>query len=135
MTLHTILQPSGWPKPKGYANGLVAQGDTIWLGGQIGWNEKGEFAPDLAAQIGQVLANILAVLAEAGAGPEHVVRLTWYLVSMDDYHAQIKEIGRIYRETMGMHFPAMSVVQVTRLAEADALVEIEATAVRPAPHP
>jgi enamine deaminase RidA (YjgF/YER057c/UK114 family) len=124
------LQPPGWPEPKGYANGIAASGELIFVGGQIGWDETGAFPhSDLAGQVGQALRNILTVLGEAGAGPEHIVRLTWYITSRDDYLASVKEIGTAYRAAMGRHFPAMAVVEVSGLIEAEALVEIEATAV------
>jgi enamine deaminase RidA (YjgF/YER057c/UK114 family) len=124
------LQPPGWPEPRGYANGIEASGRLVFVGGQIGWNERGEFPhADLAGQVGQALRNILAVLAEAGAGPEHVARMTWFVTSRDEYLAGVKEIGAAYREVMGRHFPAMAVVEVTALVEAEAKVEIEATAV------
>jgi enamine deaminase RidA (YjgF/YER057c/UK114 family) len=125
------LLPPGWPRPKGYANGIAAIGETIWVGGQIGWDETGTFATGLVAQIEQALKNIVAVLAEATAGPEHLTRLTWYLVDIEDYAAHLPEIGAAYRRVLGKHFPAMSVVQIVRLVEAQALVEIEASAVRP----
>ena len=130
MSLRT-LQPRGWPRPRGYANGVAAIGETIWVGGQIGWDETGTLRQGLVAQTEQALQNILTVLLEAHAGAEHLVRLTWYLVDIEDYAAQQAEIGTVYRRVMGRHFPAMSAVQVTRLVEPKALVEIEATAVRP----
>jgi enamine deaminase RidA (YjgF/YER057c/UK114 family) len=124
------LQPPGWPEPRGYANGIAASGELIFVGGQIGWDETGAFpSTDLAAQVAQALRNIVTVLAEAGAGPEHIARLTWYVVSRDDYLAHQREIGAAYRSVMGRHFPAMAVVEVSALVEAAALVEIEATAV------
>jgi len=123
------LQPPGWPEPKGYANGMLAEGRLVFVGGQIGWDSSGAFASDLAGQIRQTLLNIVAVLAEAGARPEHVARLTWYVTDREDYVAHQREIGAAYREVMGRHFPAMAVVQVLALIEAEALVEIEATAV------
>jgi enamine deaminase RidA (YjgF/YER057c/UK114 family) len=124
------LQPPGWPEPRGYANGIEASGTLVFVGGQIGWNERGEFvAADLAGQVGQALRNIVTVLAEAGAGPENIARLTWYVTSRDEYLGSQKEIGAAYREVMGRHFPAMAVVEVTALVEAEARVEIEATAV------
>jgi len=126
------LQPPGWPRPKGYANGIEASGRLVFVAGQIGWDETSAFpAADLAGQVRQALSNVLAVLAEAGAGPEHVVRLTWYVVDREEYLASQKEIGAAYREVMGRHFPAMAVVVVAGLVEADARVEIEATAVVP----
>ena len=123
------LQPPGWPEPRGYANGMVAEGRLIFVGGQIGWDSGGTFAPDLAGQVRQALLNIVAVLAEADARPEHIARLTWYVTDREDYLAHPKEIGAAYREVMGRHFPAMAVVQVVALIEAQAKVEIEATAV------
>ena len=125
------LQPPGWPEPRGYANGMLAEGRLVFVGGQIGWDASGAFAPGLADQVRQTLLNIVAVLAEADAKPEHVARLTWYITDRDDYLAQQKEIGAAYREVMGRHFPAMAVVQVVSLVEAEAKVEIEATAVLP----
>ena len=126
------LQPPGWPRPKGYANGSEARGRLVFVAGQIGWDETGAFpSADLAGQVRQTLANIVAVLAEAGAGPEHVVRLTWYVTDREEYLASLKEIGAAYREVMGRHFPAMAVVAVAGLVEASAKVEIEATAVVP----
>jgi len=127
-----LLQPAGWPRPKGYSNGIAATGEVIFVGGQIGWDETGKFAEGLPAQIEQTLANIVTVLAEAGAGPADITRLTWYLTDIDDYMAHQAEVGAAYRKVIGRHFPVMAVVQVVRLVEARALVEIEATAVRPA---
>jgi enamine deaminase RidA (YjgF/YER057c/UK114 family) len=124
-----FLQPPGWPEPKGYTNGVEAEGRLVFVGGQIGWDERGEFADGLPAQVGQALRNIVAVLAEAGAGPEHVVRLTWYVVDREEYLGAQREIGAAYREVMGRHFPPMALVQVVSLVEAQARVEIEATAV------
>ena len=100
------LQPPGWPAPRGYANGIEASGRLVFVGGQIGWDASGAFASGLASQVGQTLENIVAVLAEAGAGPEHVVRLTWYVVDRSDYLAHQKEIGAAYRAVMGRHFPS-----------------------------
>lgn len=125
-----ILQPEGWPRPRGFAHGVVAEGRMVFVAGMIGWDAAGEFAgDDLPAQVRQALANVLAVLAEAGGGPEHVARLTWYVTDRDEYNAAQKEIGAAYREVMGRHFPAMAVVEVSGLVEARAKVEIEATAV------
>ncbi len=124
-----ILQPPGWPKPSGYANGIAASGETVFVGGQIGWNARGEFAEGLAGQVGQALQNIAEVLAEAGGGPADIVRLTWFVCDVDDYSANLPAIGRAYRTVMGRHFPVMSVLAVVRLVEPLALVEIEATAV------
>jgi enamine deaminase RidA (YjgF/YER057c/UK114 family) len=123
------LQPPGWPRPRGYANGVEA-GGVVFTGGMIGWDETGAFPhADLAGQVGQALRNVLAVLAEAGLGPEHVTRLTWYITEREDYLAHLEEIGAAYRAAMGGHFPAMAVVVVSGLLEAEAKVEIEATAV------
>ena len=126
------LQPPGWPRPRGYANGIEARGRLVFVAGQIGWDETGAFpAADLAGQVRQTLANVVAVLAEAGAGPEHVVRLTWYVTDRGEYVHSLEDIGAAYREVMGRHFPAMAVVAVAGLVEAQAKVEIEATAVVP----
>lgn len=124
-----VLQPGGWPKPRGYANGIMASGRTIYVGGQIGWNEQGEFSSDFVEQVRQTLANIVAVLAEGGADPADMVRLTWYVVDMEEYSGALPAIGRVYREVIGAHYPTMALVQVVRLVEAAARVEIEATAV------
>jgi enamine deaminase RidA (YjgF/YER057c/UK114 family) len=126
------LQPPGWPEPRGYANGMMGSGRVVLIGGQIGWNAEGRFADGLVAQTRQALENILAVLREAGGGPQHIGRLTWFVVNMDDYRASLRELGAIYREVMGRHFPAMALVQVVSLVEPAALVEIEATAIIPA---
>lgn len=132
MRAHQILLPAQWPRPKGYSNGIVAQGRQIFVAGQIGWNSDGRFtSARLPDQVKQCLQNILAVLAEAPGRPEHIVRLTWYLTSREEYLSQLKEIGAAYREVMGTHYPAMTAVQVAGLMEADAKVEIEATAVIP----
>ena len=125
------LQPAGWPRPKGYANGMIGRGQVVFVGGMIGWNEAGEFARGFVAQVGQALRNVLAVLAEAGAGPEHVARLTWYVTDLDLYRSSLEALGPVYRDVMGRHYPAMAVVQVSGLVEPEALVEIEATAVLP----
>ena len=128
-----VLQPGDWPRPRGYSNGIEATGRQIFVAGQIGWDAQGRFASEhLAAQVRQALHNICAVLAEAGAGPEHIVRLTWFVTNRDEYHAELAAIGAAYRAVMGKNFPAMSVVQVVALMEAQAKVEIEATAVVPA---
>lgn len=127
-----VLQPPGWPQPKGYANGIAARGRQIFVGGMIGWNEREEFASDdFAEQTHQALKNIVAVLAQAGAAPEHIVRLTWYVTSKAEYLASAKAVGQAYREVMGYHFPVMALVQVVALVEDRAKVEIEATAVIP----
>ena len=127
-----ILQPVEWPRPRGYANGIAVSGQQIFVAGQIGWDAQGRFASErLADQVGQALENICTVLAQAEAGPEHIVRLTWYVTSRDEYHAELAAIGSAYRAVMGKNFPVMSMVQVMALMEAQAKVEIEATAVVP----
>jgi enamine deaminase RidA (YjgF/YER057c/UK114 family) len=126
-----ILQPSGWPAPKGYANGMAAEGRIVLTGGVIGWDEQERLAKGFVAQVRQTLSNIAAILAAGEARPEHLVRLTWYVVDMDEYQSNLKEVGKIYREIFGAHYPAMALVQVVRLVEKTARVEIEATAVVP----
>jgi enamine deaminase RidA (YjgF/YER057c/UK114 family) len=126
-----VLQPSGWPQPKGYANGMMAEGRLVVTGGVVGWDAAGRFADGFVAQVRQTLENIVAILAEGGAGPEHLVRLTWYVVDMDEYVTHLKALGKAYREVMGIHYPCMALVQVVRLVETSARVEIEATAVVP----
>lgn len=128
-----ILQPEGWAKPRGYANGTAASGRLVFTAGQIGWNPATcEFeTDDFAAQVGQTLRNVAAVLAEAGARPEHVTRLTWYVTDRAAYLAAGRALGEAYRAVFGRHYPAMAVVVVAALVEARALVEIEATAVVP----
>jgi enamine deaminase RidA (YjgF/YER057c/UK114 family) len=126
-----ILQPSGWPAPKGYANGMAADGRLVVTGGVIGWNIQGDLAADFVAQVRQTLSNISAILAEGGARPEHLVRLTWYVVDIEEYLANLKTTGQVYRDIFGAHYPAMALVQVVRLVEKAARVEIEATAVVP----
>jgi len=123
------LEPPGWPRARGYAHGIEASGRLVFTAGQIGWDPSGSFAPDFPGQVRQALENVVAVLAEAGARPEHVVRLTWYVTSREEYLGAQKEIGAAYRDVMGRHFPAMAVVIVAGLVEAQAKVEIEATAV------
>lgn len=125
------LQPEGWPTPRGYANGLMGRGRIVLVGGQVGWDEQGRFAEGFVAQTRQALRNILAVVQEAGGGPKHIGRLTWFVVDMEEYRASLKELGPAYREVMGRHFPAMSLVQVTALVEPAARLEIEATAILP----
>lgn len=129
-----ILQPADWKPAKGYSNGIATEGGrTVFLGGQIGWNGDQVFeADDFIGQVRQALKNIVAILAEAGGKPEHIVRLTWFVTSKKDYLANLKELGAAYREVMGRNFPTMSVVQVVALIEDAAKVEIEATAVVPA---
>lgn len=130
--MHRTLQPEQWVRPRGYANGIEARGRQIFVGGQIGWNGECRFeTDDLVDQIRQALHNVLAVLGVADAGPEHVVRMTWYLVDKREYAARLQEIGAAYRETMGRNFPAMTAVQVADLIEDRAKVEIEVTAVVP----
>ncbi|MCK1358968.1 RidA family protein [Bradyrhizobium sp. 199] len=126
-----VLQPSGWPMPKGYANGMAAEGRIVVTGGVIGWDAEERLAEGFVAQVHQTLSNIAEILTEAGAGPEHLVRLTWYVVDMDEYLSNLKELGKIYRAIFGAHYPAMALVQVVRLVEKAARVEIEATAVIP----
>lgn len=127
-----ILQPAEWPRPKGYANGMAARGQMIFVSGQIGWDANGQFNSDnLTGQVAQALRNIVRVLEEGHAQPRHLVRLTWYVLSRDAYAREVGGIGAAYREIMGKNFPAMSVVEVRALVEPRALVEIEATAVIP----
>jgi enamine deaminase RidA (YjgF/YER057c/UK114 family) len=126
------LQPPGWADPKGYANGILARGALLFVGGQIGWNAQQQFeSDDFIAQTRQALLNILAVLQAGGAGPEHMVRMTWYVVDRVEYAARLKELGTVYREVMGKNFPAMTCVEVAALVEDRAQVEIEVTAVVP----
>ncbi|HEY1604967.1 MAG TPA: RidA family protein [Allosphingosinicella sp.] len=126
------LLPPGWPRPKGYANGISARGRMIVTSGIIGWDEAERIvAPDLPGQLRQILRNILVLLAEDGVGPEHIVRMTCYVVDLDEYRASLAEIGAVWREVMGSHFPAMAVVGVTGLVEPVARIEIEATAMVP----
>jgi enamine deaminase RidA (YjgF/YER057c/UK114 family) len=128
----TLLQPEGWLPAKGYANGVAARGTQIYVGGQIGWNAQQQFeSDDFIAQVKQALLNIRAVLAAGQAEPAHMVRMTWYILDRNEYNARLKELGAVYREVMGRHFPAMSCVMVAGLVEARALVEIEVTAVIP----
>lgn len=135
MTVHTVLLPPGWPRPRGYANGITATGRLVVTGGVVGWDAAERFADGLTAQFEQVLANTLAILAEAGAGPGHVVRMTWYVVDLAAYRAALPVIGATYRRLMGRNFPAMAVVQVVALVEPAALIEIETTAVVPEERP
>lgn len=130
---HTFLQPEGWVPAKGYANGVLAEGRTVYTGGLVGWNAQQEWVhTDMLGQFRQTLENIVAVLAEAGARPEHLVRLTWYITDKAEYNDNLRDFGRIYRDVIGRHFPAMAVVQVVALMEDAAKIEIEATAVIPA---
>jgi enamine deaminase RidA (YjgF/YER057c/UK114 family) len=123
------LLPEGWRRPRGYSNGIQADGEQVFVAGMIGWNEAEEVADGFIAQLALALKNTVAVLAEAGAGPEHVVRMTWYVKGLDAYRENIPDIGRIYREIMGKNFPAMAVIGVVDLLDTGALIEIETTAV------
>lgn len=132
MSIHDILHPKGWKATPGYSNGIAARGRTLFLGGMIGWNADQEFeTDDFLGQVDQALANIVAVLAEGGAGPEHVTRLTWFVTDKRAYLDALSDLGRVYRKHMGRSYPAMALVQVVALVEDRALVEIEATAVIP----
>jgi enamine deaminase RidA (YjgF/YER057c/UK114 family) len=124
-----VLHPSGWPRPKGYANGMSARGRLVVTGGIVGWDVMGNFPESFVAQVRQCLANIVAILAEGEAEPKHLVRLTWYVTDIEEYLAHLREVGRAYRDIMGPNYPAMALVQVVRLVEKQARVEIEATAV------
>ena len=127
-----VLLPADWPRPSGYSNGIVARGQQVFIAGQVGWDRERRFpSASLTDQVKQALQNVVAVLAEAGGRPEHIVRLTWYLTSRDEYVAELKSIGAVYREVIGRNFPAMTAVQVVALIETAAKVEIEATAVIP----
>lgn len=130
----TVLQPPGWPRPRGYSNGIQASGRQVFVAGMIGWDDQQQFpGDDLVAQTEQALRNIVAVLAQAGAEPHHVTRMTWYLTSRSDYLDRAADIGAVYRQVMGNHYPAMTAIEVQALMEDQAVVEIEATAV--VPHP
>jgi enamine deaminase RidA (YjgF/YER057c/UK114 family) len=127
-----IVQPAGWPPPRGYSNGIAARGRQVFVAGMIGWDEQGRFASDdLAAQARQALRNIVTVLAAAGAQPEHIARMTWYVTSKREYLDSAKALGAAYREVIGRHFPVMTAVEVSALMEDQAKVEIEVTAVVP----
>ena len=127
-----VLQPPGWAAPRGYANGIAARGTLVLIGGQIGWNAQQQFESDeFTAQARQALRNVVEVLAQAGGRPEHIARMTWYVVDRDEYVASYAALGKAYREVIGRHFPAMTAVQVSALIEPRARVEIEATAVIP----
>ncbi len=128
---NVVLQPSGWPQPKGYANGIKARGDLLFIGGMVGWDERGRFPADFVGQTRQLLANILAVMAEGGASAQHIVRMTWYVRDMDEYLLARPALGEVYRQAMGDNYPAMALVAVTRLVEPEARLEIETTAVVP----
>jgi len=132
VTMHTVLLPEGWERPKGYANGVAARGLQIYVGGQIGWTEDQQFtSDDFVAQTAQALHNVFAVLQAAGAGPQHMVRMTWYIIDRNTYVSRLKEVGTVYREIMGPNYPAMTCIVVQALVEERALVEIEVTAVKP----
>lgn len=127
-----FLQPPGWPAPKGYANGVIASGRQVFLAGQIGWNESQQLVSSrFALQVRQTLQNIVTLLAQAGGRPEHLVRLTWYVTTLEEYRAELKDIGAAYRDVIGRHYPVMAVIGVSGLVEQGAKVEIEATAVLP----
>ena len=132
--MHRILQPDGWPRPRGYSNGMSAQGRQVHVAGQIGWDANGQLvSSDLVAQARQALRNIVVILACDDARPQHLVRLTWYVLDRDAYIENARALGEAYREEIGLHFPPMSAVQVSALMEPGALVEIEATAIVPDP--
>ena len=124
-----VLNPKHWPTPKGYANGMMAEGRIVVTGGVVGWDENGAFADSFVAQARQIFENIKAILAEGGAEPRHLVRLTWYVVDVEEYLTHLRELGRAYRDVFGTHYPAMALVQVVRLVEKAARIEVEATAV------
>jgi enamine deaminase RidA (YjgF/YER057c/UK114 family) len=127
-----ILQPPGWAQPKGYANGIAARGTLVFVGGQVGWNAAQQFeSDDFVAQAAQALRNVVAVLAQAGGRPEHIARMTWYVLDKREYLASYRALGAAYREIIGRHYPAMTAVEVSALIEDRARVEIEATAVIP----
>lgn len=128
--MHKILQPEGWAKPLGYSNGISARGRTVFVGGQIGWNAQCEFeSDDFVEQVRQTLKNIVAILAEDGAGPEHITAMTWYFTDKAEYLANLKGLGQAYRDIIGRHYPAMAAMQVVALVEDRAKIEIQATAV------
>ena len=130
--MHTILQPEGWAKPIGYANGMAATGRMVFVGGQVGWNAACEFeSDDFVEQVRQTLKNVVAILAEGGAEPKHITSMTWYFTDKQEYLGNLKGIGQAYRDIIGRHFPAMAAVQVVALVEDRAKIEIQATAVIP----
>ena len=127
-----MLNPAGWMRPKGYSNGIAAAGRMIFVAGQVGWDAQETFrTDDLVGQVRQSLTNIVAILAEAGARPEHIVRMNWYLADKDEYNARLAEIGEVYRDLIGRHFPAMTALQVAGFVEHGAKIEIEVTAMLP----
>lgn len=129
MTDLTILQPSGWPMPRGYSNGIAGTGRLVVIGGQVGWDEHRRFPQGFVAQAAQALRNLLTVLHEAAGRPEHIARLTWYVVDIEEYRGALPALGSAYRDTLGRWYPAMTLVQVSALVEPEARVEIEATAI------
>jgi enamine deaminase RidA (YjgF/YER057c/UK114 family) len=131
LTFNRVLRPSGWPVPQGYADGITATGRLVVTGGVVGWDTQRKFPKDFVTQARLALGNIVAILAAGDARPEHLVRLTWYVVDMEEYLANRKPLGKAYREVIGGHYPAMALMQVVRLVEPDARLEIEATAVIP----
>jgi enamine deaminase RidA (YjgF/YER057c/UK114 family) len=131
LEFNRVLRPSGWPVPQGYSDGMAASGRIVVTGGVVGWNVQKQFPKGFVDQARQALENIVAILAAGDARPEHLVRLTWYVVDMDEYLANRKQLGKVYRETIGAHYPPMALLQVVRLVEPEARVEIEATAVLP----
>ncbi len=131
MTDLSVVQPPDWPAPRGYSNGIAGTGRVVMVGGQIGWDQQGRFPEGFVAQVAQALRNVLAVVQAAGGGPEHVARLTWYVVDIEEYRGALPALGAVYRETFGRWYPAMTLVQVAALVERDARVEIEATAILP----
>lgn len=128
-----ILQPHGWSRPRGYSNGIEAEGRVVFVAGQIGWDETGKIQATFADQFRQTLKNTLAVLREANAGPEHIARMTWFVTSREDYAASLRDLGAAWKELMGPNYPTMSVIIVSGLVEPDAKIEIETTAVIPHP--
>ena len=130
--MNRVLLPEGWPRPRGYSNGVEATGRMVFVAGQIGWDTSGAFPDGFPDQFRQTIDNTLAVLAEAGAGPEHIVRMTWYVVDKAEYLAALRDVGAVWRERIGPHYPAMAVVEVKGLIEDAARIEIETTAVVPA---
>ena len=132
MSLMRVLQPPGWARPRGFANGIAARGELVFIAGQVGWTGQGEWRErSFAGQFRQALQNIIAILKEANGRPEHIVRLTWYVLDKKEYLASLGDVGAAYRELMGRHYPTMAVVQVNGLVEDQARLEIEATAVIP----
>lgn len=129
-----IINPEGWPRPRGYSNGILAEGKTLYVGGQIGWDENEQFhSDDFIEQMAQALKNTVAILEAGGARPEHIVRMTWYITDREEYLKRLKEMGQVYRDIIGRHFPVMAMVQVVALMEERAKVEVETTAVIPNP--